>query len=259
MATEARAPSMRDLNGSIDQFNRWLENFSANAITLTSAVTGIPAGAVNTGMVGLANAVTAWEAAYDAATNVATRTPLTVNALKVLRHNGPGQNTSILSPNPGITLSKEGIRGLIKICQAQPFTTLSGPQRRSLGITDHEHVRSAPPVPHEGPNIIIDDLFEEQIVIRYFVDPSNRKSKAKPPGVKDVLIQWTCDNGTSGAVNFSKCPCWLNLPGCGGFRVTLTPYWHRGNGVYSKAGASISDTVPLQGGRVNPRNLRPPG
>jgi hypothetical protein len=249
MPTLDKLPNMADLTGSSYRFNQWLVNFNANAISIGGA--SFPAGAAApaaTGLVLIAGILSAWSAAYALATNLLTRIPANITALKVLRFGPAGAIPAIVALNPAAPGVGKGLVGMLRsiIRNVQGLGLLAPGQLEQLGLTKHTKVRSVPLIPHAGPELYVERSAPHIMTVKYKWEMAGgERTEKKPPGCKGVLIHWQTANGNSGAQVFTKNPAYLDVGEQNtGQRIKLTAWWQMGNNKTSPPGASIFAGVP---------------
>jgi hypothetical protein len=215
---------MRDLTGPIERYGDWLNNFNNQVIALTPVLIGVSAGQATA----LDAMPAAWQAAFTLAIERATRTAVTVEALKDLR------KTQVTA----IRLIIRSIQGFAP--------KISVAWKKQLGINPGDDKRSIPPIPAQGPFLEIAGEFSRQLLVRYRNDITRKTSTRKPPGVRGVEVQWTSEDGRSGSTILSKTPCIIDFADdMAGQLVTLQGRWWLGQKRFSLHGPKETQAVPL--------------
>lgn len=248
MATSDTLYHMNDLSGSQASFTNWLKNFAVRATAIGG--TAFPAGAAAPLADGLAlinGLQAAWQTAYDLIRNTETRTHKNIVDARNLRFGFGDVPPAILALNPGAPGGPKGIVGVLRqvIKEVVGSGVLTVGSLANLGLTVPKGVRSIPQIPTAGPELYLEKSAPHVLTVMYHQEGRRQSSRAKPPGCKSILLQWTLGNGKAGSVVATKNPARIDVGAeNSGQSVRVQGFWQMGNSKSSGGGNFVFGGVP---------------
>lgn len=210
-------------------FDNWLDNFSS-LITAAPAVYGL----IAADAVIIAAQQVAFEVAYTAAINPATRTPQTVQAKDTAKAN----SLAVVRPYSQRIANNAGVSSANKI---------------ALGLNPRTNSPTPVPAPNTTPDLTVQGVSSAGVILRYRDSVAAPKIKAKPFGATALDLRVVAGSGTPTATVdvssptaglFTKSPMMINTgTATAGTVLNFAGRWVTRKGLAGAFGPVVQATV----------------